>query len=114
MSYYIRNSGKAGWIVVKQSYDKGKRKQKSVPKEIYHNLGFRKSMTKDEAKERCLRLNKEKSRDKWAAVRAANNYKELELVKSIYIPEDLANEFQDWLIENHSLTTISQCNFSPS
>lgn len=105
MSFYVRNSGKSGWTVVKQSYEDKKRRQKAVPKEAYSVLGLRKSMTIDEARERCRRLNKEKSNEKWSAVRAANKLKELQLIESIHIPKDLAEEFQDWLIENHSINS---------
>jgi integrase len=103
MSYYVRKSGKAGWSLTKQYFEKGKKRQKAVPKSSYHTVGLRDTMTIEQARERIVRLNKEKSIDKWKAIRAANRAKEIETLDSVYLPGDLAKDFQQWLVKNYGI-----------
>jgi hypothetical protein len=103
MSFYVRKSGKSGWIVTNQTYKAGKRSQKSDPPEAYASLGIRKSMTLDEVKARVAQINKEKRLEKKKVVAAVGNLKEMEIIESVYLPKDRAEGFRDWLIENHGI-----------
>lgn len=101
MSYYVRRSGATGWIVYLQSYEDGKRRQENIPQAAYANLGFnRQSMTLEQARERVRRLNKEHSIEKLKSIRAVRNYEALQIVDSVYLPKEITNDFQNWLIES--------------
>lgn len=100
MSFYIRKSGKDGWIVYHQRFEEGRKIQEPVPTSAYQNFGFNKhTMSIENARERAQRLNIEKSSD-MKKIHAARNYEKLQVQSSIYLPNDITMEFQAWLIEN--------------
>jgi hypothetical protein len=80
---------------------KNKRERKLVPKEAYHALGISHDMDASEATVRIKQLNKKNRLEKSKIAAAARRVKHLDVVKSAYIPEDLAVKFGDKLIKDN-------------
>jgi integrase len=101
--YLVRKSKsvKTGWRVVHESYVEGKKKQKAVPKEAWSSLGFSESMSYEEAKGRGRQLNQIKNIEKDKVRKAAQRVVAEKIVKSTYIPRALAEEFVEYLKDNH-------------
>lgn len=91
-SYYVRKL-KNGWSVYHQSYKDGRKTDTKVEKLAYHELGFRLDWSLDQARERCKRLNKEKSITQAKARKAAARLMELQSLDSVLFQEDAVSAF---------------------
>lgn len=100
MSFYARKNRTPGsWRLVEETYQNGRKRQQTVPSEVYEALGFRHTMSYEEAKERASRLNKQRSVARKKAAQAARNVANVSLIKSAFIPDVLFNSFLNDLIQ---------------
>jgi hypothetical protein len=99
-SYYVRVR-KTGWYVWYQHYVDGKRVQEPVVKTAYHELGFRVEMSVDQAKERCVQLNKERALTKEKVRLAAKRVESLKSLDDVLFPEAYITEFEALLSEEN-------------
>lgn len=99
--FYIRkNKAKGSWSLYYEFYEGGKKKQQRVPDLNYADHGFKSTMTVDQAKKRCKRLNTErklKKDDIKARINAANNLLMLESVDETLFPTEYVSAFGNLL-----------------
>jgi hypothetical protein len=72
------------------------RKNKTVPIEIYRELGFSPEMSLEDAKRRAREINKKTTLER-EKVAAANRAKTNLLYDQLYFPEDYVKEFEEYL-----------------
>lgn len=102
MSFYIRApKNTTRWYLWEKTFKEGKPTRKSVPEGTYHEFGFRSDMTAAEAKARASQLNKERTFDKRKFAQAARNEQQIQLVKSVFLPEDFCTRFELHLASTH-------------
>lgn len=102
MSFYIRTpKNTSRWYVWEKVYREGKPLRQRVPVNAYRELGFRTDMNATDAKSRASQLNKEKSLDKKKFAQAVRNEQQIQLVKSVYLPETLCQLFERHLTDTH-------------
>jgi integrase len=99
-NYYIRNRT-SGWYVWYQFWNDGLRVQQKVEVAAYATLGFRQSMTLEEAKKRCQQLNKERAIIKDTVRTAATKVVELESLDATLFPKDQIKMFQALLTDEN-------------
>ena len=99
-SYYIK-ARSTGWYLYYQSYKDGVRKQEAVAKLAYQELGFKLEMSVDDAKARCIQLNKDRSLTKEKVRVAAKRATELKSINETLFPTLSINEFQALLEEEN-------------
>lgn len=99
--FYIRkNRAKGSWSLYYETYERGKRKQTKVPELNYSDLGFKKTLTLEEAQKRCKRVNRERRFQKEeikARINAAENLLKLESLDQTLFPEEYVQAFSDQL-----------------
>lgn len=88
---------------MQESYTNGKRSQKTVAKTAWAALGFNDGMTHEQARARAHQLNNENAvrrQEQSALARIASRIEKDRLYHSVFIPEDLNQQFIKWLDEN--------------
>ncbi len=104
-SYYIRVRD-SGWFLWHQSWDAGKRIQARVDGKAYLEFGFKAEMSVDEAKARCVQLNKERSLIREKIRVSAKRVTELRTIDEMLFPQVNVEAFQELLEdENFGSTT---------
>ena len=99
-SYYVRVRA-SGWYLWHQSFSEGKRIQEPVDKKAYRDFGFKEQMSVDEAKKRCVQLNKERSLIKEKIRLSAKRVTELRTIDETLFPQDLVVQFQGYLEDSN-------------
>ncbi len=94
-SYYARKSGK-NWYLMIETYINGKRKQRSIETARYHDLGFSKTMTLEQARMRVKEINKldrHKKTEYRAKIFSAKRAEWQQAVDRIYFPPEIMETF---------------------
>lgn len=102
-SFFVRKSGKSGWIVLEQSYDKGKSIQKTVPKLSYQAIGINPEWSLSQAKKEIKLLNKQNAvqrKNQRKIVTAAKRYQEMVENDSAFLPVELVKEFDEKIAQD--------------
>lgn len=97
MSCYIRKTS-GGWAVTRQTWTNGKRKQVAVPASDWHVLGLSRSMSIEQARARVKQINAQNSLSKVQHLAAAAAHRQIQLINSIWLPQELASRFQEQLL----------------
>lgn len=91
-SYYIRKLPKS-WSLYIQTFHEGKKTDTKVEKLAYPELGFQLNWTLEQARERCKKLNKEKTLAQNQARKAASRLVSLQSLDEILFPEERVKLF---------------------
>lgn len=84
---------------MEETWDAGKKNQKTVPVTAYSALGFKDVMSLEEAKKRVTQLNMSSSIERKKAAVIARKLIDIQIVESVFVPKDLCQEFYNRLIE---------------
>jgi hypothetical protein len=99
-SFFVRKNRKPNsFRVIEESWKDGKKEQKTVPVAAYEALGIRPDMTFEELYVRVKQLNQSNSIERRKAAEAARRLASTRVVESVFVPEDLAEEFYERLKE---------------
>lgn len=94
---------KTGWRLMREFWEDGKRRQRSIPKSAWHALGFLPTMSLEEARLRAKTINAQNSilrREAMAKARIAERIERDALAHTAFIPKNLNEQFKNWLQEN--------------
>lgn len=91
-SYYVR-AFKISWGLYVQIFKNGKKTDTKVEDLAYLELGFKKEWSLEQARERCKRLNKEKSLSNARVREAAARVAQLTSLNEILFPQDVVKAF---------------------
>nr|BFD65109.1 hypothetical protein HAGR004_01310 [Bdellovibrio sp. HAGR004] len=94
-SYYARKSGK-NWYLMIETYLDGKRSQRPVDQARYHDLGFSKTMTLEQARARVREVNKldrQKKSEYRAKIFSAKRAEWQKSIDKIYFPPEILESF---------------------
>lgn len=108
MSYYVKRIRKSSTWGLFETYfeqveNQSVRKQPAMPKVAWRALGINKDYSIEEARTRASQLSQERSQEKAEKrklVRAARNFENRERVSSVFVPSDVAMEFEASLADN--------------
>lgn len=95
-SYYIRVRD-SGWYLWHQGWIDGKRAQTAVDKKAFREFGFKKEMSVEDAKAKCVQLNKERSLVREKIRVAAKRVTELKSIDETLFPQASVEAFQELL-----------------
>lgn len=105
-TYFVsKATTKTGWRIIHEYYESGHRIQKTVPRLAWPALGFTDAMTLEQARARAKQINGEtsiKRQDLARASRTASRIERDRLHHSVFVPEDVNQEFMNWLENNVS------------
>lgn len=99
-SFYIRTR-KCGWYLWHQSYNSGKRNQKTVPRIAMQSLGFCRTFSTEQAKFQCSQLNKERSLLNNQKRLAGQRLTDFLSVNEVLFPTSEVGEFEALLKEEN-------------
>jgi integrase len=97
MGIFVRKTKKA-YRLVEETWAP-KRQTKTVPKDAYHELGFRPDMTVDEARARARQINRQALLEANKVVAISRRVELDQAIKSSYLPEPMVLQFEDELSE---------------
>jgi integrase len=95
MGTFFVSKGRKQWRVIHETYENGKRVQKQVPRDALQGFGFNPTSTIDDARQRAKLLNQSNKLERSKEVEQSRRAARISLVDSVYLPQDLANQFAE-------------------
>jgi integrase len=94
-----RGKKKQGFRLIEEKWKAGQRSQLAVPVEAYQSLGFRPTMTIEEARARAKQINQQGQLENRAKVQAARRIALSAEIEEAYLPESDVADFESDLAE---------------
>jgi integrase len=97
-TFYI-GKGRRQWRLIHETYENGKRVAKQVPRDALIGFGFSPDLSLEQAKARAKQLNQSQKLEREKQVDQARRAARIQVVESVYLPQDLAGLFTEHLEE---------------